>query len=101
MKVAWQRKKGKMQLEMPFNLLHYGMLLKLIKSIVLLEEDDVMKKKHELKNVFFRVETILASGIPKTNAQNYGTSLTESIFKANTLEPFQLVIGLKWMYGII
>ena len=58
-----------------------------------------MKKKQELKNGFSRTEMILASGIQKINAQNYGIFLTGKKIMENTLEFFQLAIGLKWTSG--
>ncbi len=68
---------------------------------MLLEEEDVMKKKQEQKNVSFHIEMILDNGIQKINDQNFGIFLMENILKENILELFQLVIGQKWMFGII
>ena len=75
------------------------MQLNLIKLIVQLEEVEEMKKKQEQKNDFFHIEMILGNGTQKIKDQNYGISLMGSIFKVSIFVHFQLVIGLKWMFG--
>jgi len=61
--------------------------------MLVLEEEEEMKKKHEQKSVFFRIEIVLANGIQKISVQNYGIFLMEKNNMMRILEYFLSQIG--------
>jgi 3'-phosphoadenosine 5'-phosphosulfate sulfotransferase (PAPS reductase)/FAD synthetase len=59
------------------------------------------EEKARAKERSFRTEMTLDSGTLKTRDLNFGIFSMANISKVNILEHFQLVIGLKWTFGII
>ena len=69
--------------------------------MLLLVEQEEMKKKQELKKDFSLIEMISDSGILKINVQNYGIYTMGKKPKVNLLEFSLFQIGLRWMFGSI
>lgn len=61
----------------------------------------VMKKSHEPKNVFIRLEIDLIVGIRKINGLNYGKTITVKLIKVKAFEYFHYLIGLNSIFGNI